>query len=1106
MGAELPSGTVTLLLGDVEGSSQMWDRDASGARSAMAGLQALVDELVGTFDGARPLEQGEGDSFVAAFTRPSDAIAFALEIQRRLGAGLTRVRIGIHTGEVELREDGRYDGPTIIRTARLRDMGHGGQTLVSDATRILAQDALPDDAGVLDLGTHRLKGLDRPEHVWQLTHPDLGAEFPPLRSVEAKKGNLPVQLTSFVGREAEVAEVQQLIATNRHVTLTGAGGCGKTRLAIESIARLDDGFDDGVWFCDLGPLADPDALAQTLRVAMGLREDPLQSDVHVLCAHLAESDALIVIDNCEHLIEASAALADSLLRSCAHVTVLTTSREPVGVPGEVSWRVPSLSMPDDAASPAELEKFDAIRLFVERARQVRPGFAVTAENASAVVEICARLEGIPLAIELAAARVRVLSVHQVVEGLNDRFRLLGRGARTLLARQQTLEASVGWSHDLLTEAQRIVLRRLSVFAGSFSLEAAENVVAGDDVDPAEVLELVTQLVDRSLVVADEATGEVRYRLLETIRHYARQRLVDSGEASAIAARHLDWNTAWARMQFVPYFAGQRGFDEVVTRIDGEYDNIRAAVEWAIVGGNAEAGIRLAVCLQGQGAGASGLRDVQTKKWLETLLQSSDLSDKARCDGWLALATVESFVGAPDAIAQAGMQALSLARSLESPRRIAEALQHVGFGEMMIDPAAGIRRLDESIAIARENGHVRTLVAALFSKTSLLGWAGPQAVAALDELRALGAERSPVLGAPIRAGYGAQLVYAGRIDEGEAEIRIGEAEIEATDNRYWRPIGALMLGIVAALRGNRTDSSRCFDEGIRAAEEAGFARNAGVWQAIPTIFATQDGDFERVERYVERILASFSGFGAMWRDEIAALAGTSRAVARVAAGDLPGARELIATGIEPSKGLPAFVVFSSFVSPIHALVVRALGEIAEAESHAHSALEDTAEKRIWVFAPDALDVAAALRGDVGADVDAVRLFAAADAARTRMGTVRAPNPIFDAGAEIATVRERLGEESFSEAWTEGEALSIEDAVAYATRGRGPRQRPATGWDALTPTELKVVALVAEGLSNPQIAERLFISRRTVSTHLTHVFAKLGVSSRAELATEATKRAI
>ncbi len=427
----LPTGTVTLLLADVEGSTRLWETQPEQMTAAIARLNQVVCDVVAAHDGVRPVEQGEGDSFVAAFARASDAVACALELQRAPLAPI-RLRIGVHTGEVQLRDEGNYAGPTINRTARLRDLAHGGQTVLSGATEVMVVDRLPPDTWLTDLGSHLLRDLPRPERVVQLCHPDLVNEFPPLRvSGTVASTRLPMQLTSFVGRDAQLTQLRELLAQNRVVTLTGAGGVGKTRLAIQAAAQMAPEFGDGVWYVDLAPITDPDLVPVTVARALGLPDQPGRSTMDSLLRFVRDRQMLVVLDNCEHLLDASAELIVAVLSAAARLTLLATSREAIGVAGEVSWRVPSLSLAGEA-----------IELFTDRARHARPDFAVSADNAAAVGEICARLDGVPLAIELAAARVRALSLAEIIDSLHDRFRLLTGGARTAVRRQQTLRASV----------------------------------------------------------------------------------------------------------------------------------------------------------------------------------------------------------------------------------------------------------------------------------------------------------------------------------------------------------------------------------------------------------------------------------------------------------------------------------------------------------------------------------------------------------------------------------------------------------------------------------------------------------------------------------------
>src|ERR1700733_8824580 len=558
----LPTGTVTLLLADVEGSTRLWETQPEQMTVAMARMNQMVTETIATHSGVRPVEQGEGDSFVAAFARASDAVACALELQRAPLAPI-RLRIGIHTGEIQLRDEGNYAGPTINRTARLRDLGHGGQTLLSGATEALVLDGLPDDVWLSDLGTHSLRGVTRPERVMQLCHPDLVNDFLPLRVAKAViSQRLPVQFTSFVGRHEQLGQVRELLTQNRLVTLTGAGGAGKTRLAVQIAGQLSGEFGDGVWYVDLAPITDPQLVPVTVARALGLPDQPGRSTMDTLTRFLADRQMLVVLDNCEHLLDASATLVNTLLATAPALTLLTTSREPIGVPGEVSWRVPSLSL-----------RTEAIDLFTDRARHARPEFVVTDDNAAVVAEICARLDGLPLAIELAAARVRALSLAEILESLHDRFRLLTGGARTAVRRQQTLRASVDWSHALLTEPERVLFRRLSAFLGGFDLDAAQTVAGGGDIQRYQVLDQLTLLVDKSLVVTDNTGAVTRYRLLETGRQYALEKLGESGEADAVRSRHRDHYTALAALLDAP--AGI-DYEQRIEQADTEIDNLRAA--------------------------------------------------------------------------------------------------------------------------------------------------------------------------------------------------------------------------------------------------------------------------------------------------------------------------------------------------------------------------------------------------------------------------------------------------------------------------------------------------------------------------------------------------
>ena len=584
----LPTGTVTFLLTDVEGSTVAWQRHPESMPAAIARHDAIVAEAIVRWFGARPVEQGEGDSVVAAFSRATDAIAAALDVQIALQrevwpAGVQlRVRIGVHTGEAVQRDEGNYVGTAIIRTARIRDAANGGQILVSESAAAVAGDALPDGAALVGVGAHRLKGLDRPEQLWLLTHPDLMAVGGALRTLDTFRHNLPAETTPLIGRVVELAALAEELGRERLVTLTGSGGVGKTRLAARVGTDLLDGFPGGVWWVDLAPLRDPGAIGSTLLAALGANEDGSRPAIEIARDRLSGASALVVFDNCEHLVADAAAAIESLRRGCPNLVVLATSREPLGLPGEVTWRVPSLSVParDTGFDVEALDGFDAIRLFVECARRARPDLRLSVVQVKAVVDICQQLDGIPLAIELAAARCRQLPPERIADDLGQRFRLLTGGARTVLPRQQTLLASVEWSHELLDDDERRVLRRLSVCSARFgsvwpsrsaprraiSTSGRSWIWSGDSSTRASCSSTSTPTVT--------ARAGAEYRLLETVRHYALDRARDAGELALLRDAHADW---WiAELERID--ARQPTWD-VLDLLSRHLLDLRAALDW-----------------------------------------------------------------------------------------------------------------------------------------------------------------------------------------------------------------------------------------------------------------------------------------------------------------------------------------------------------------------------------------------------------------------------------------------------------------------------------------------------------------------------------------------
>lgn len=560
----MPSGTVTFLFTDLEGSTRLWERCPEAMRGALARHDAIIRDAIEGHDGY--VVKTTGDGFHAAFETAHDAVDAAVTAQLALGrepwgsTGSLAVRMGLHTGEVELR-DGDYYGSAVNRAARLMGVAHGGQVVVSTATSELVRGGPVE---LLDLGEHRLRDLDAVERLFQIAHPDLAREFPPLQSSDELVGNLPVQPNRFVGRAATLEKICVLVLDTPVVTLTGPGGVGKTRLGLETASRLQPEFLDGAWVVDLAPVSTADRVAAVMLETLGYTLAGGEDDVSGLCVRLRRRQLLLVIDNCEHMVASVATVVNAVSASAPDIRVIATSREGLGIPAERV--VPIAPLATDADG-------DAVELFVARARAARPDFALDAATTPTVVELCRRLDGIPLAIELAAARTRSMAPAKILERLDERFRMLTGGSRTAVARHQTLQAAVDWSYELLSDAERAVLDRLSVFAGAFSLEAAEVVASDDDIDAFDVLEHVGALVDKSLVVADP--GAETYRLLETIRQYAAGRLVVAGSAAQVRARHAEYY----RTMTVEMATVGTGNFAAFDRIAADLENLRLMLDW-----------------------------------------------------------------------------------------------------------------------------------------------------------------------------------------------------------------------------------------------------------------------------------------------------------------------------------------------------------------------------------------------------------------------------------------------------------------------------------------------------------------------------------------------
>jgi len=828
----LPSGTVTFLFTDIEGSTKLAQQYPDAMPTLLARHHEILHRSVEAHGGY--VFQIVGDSFAIAFHSASDAIIAALDAQRLLQneswmPAPIKVRMGIHTGTSHLNDTSAptvYSGyATLASTQRIMSAGHGGQILLSGATRELVRDALPVNAELFDLGEKRLKDLLRPEHLYQLNITGFLTTFPPLKTLDSFPNNLPTQLTSFIGRENEIAEVKQELEAYRLVTLTGSGGTGKTRLSLQVAADVLDHFDHGVWFVELAPLTDPDLIPQTILSTIGVQEQQGESPLDVLKEYLHEKQTLIVLDNCEHLVSASAQVVNKLLNAAPNLKIMASSREALGVKGEASYPVPSLSLPDVRHLPTieQLSQYEAVRLFIDRVLLVAPHFTMDKDNAPFIAQICYRLDGIPLALELAAARVKVLSVEQISKRLDDRFRLLTGGARTALPRQQTLRALIDWSYDLLSENEHLLLRRLSVFAGGWTLEAAEEVCSGAGLETFDVLDLLSQLVNKSLVVVVEGSQsrETRYRMLETIRQYAREKLAESGESDVVCGQHLDFFLSIA-LRFEQEVHGPQALS-FVKRVNTEQDNLREAMNWAGESGQAQSGLRLGFALHyywlTYGYWSLG------RESLERLLPCSEASEPSivRADalnlaGDLAMqqgdlkaawAFLEESKAIGQALGEAGKPSLGWARAL------------LGQSWMDHDTAMAQRELDESIILLRAAGETWRFAVALNFRGDLAESQGD-----LVQARQLYSESLVILrnmgdtwtGATATIGLGRIFYDLGEYTNATAHLQPGLEVFRIIGGKHIIPGVLGYLGSIALLQGNAEQATLYFDERLSMVRE------------------------------------------------------------------------------------------------------------------------------------------------------------------------------------------------------------------------------------------------------------------------------------------------
>jgi predicted ATPase/class 3 adenylate cyclase/DNA-binding CsgD family transcriptional regulator len=1003
----LPSGMVTLVFTDIEGSVRLWEVGREAMVEASARHNRIVREQIEAAGGQ--VFKTVGEVFRAVFADPAAALASAVAIQRAIGAELwppglpIKVRIALHSGAC-VERDGDYFGPVVSRVDRLLAVGHGGQVLVTGAAYELLADRLPGGIGLRDLGEHRLKDLGRADRVFQVTGAGLAEGFGPLRSLDdpALRHNLPSQATSFVGRAAELAELRSLVSGgSRLVTIAGPGGIGKSRLALQVAADALDGAGDGVWLVELAPVAEPELVARTMAAVLQVSEEPGRPMLDTLVEAVGDRSLLVVLDNAEHVLGAAAKLADALMRSCPRAYLLVTSREPLGVSGEHVFRVPPLPVPPaDLAAPGRLAAFESVQLFAERASLYRQGFALDAANAAAVAAVCVRLDGIPLALELAAARLGSLSVSEISSRLDQRFRLLTGGSRTALPRHQTLRALIDWSYDLLNPEEQIVLGRLSVFAGGWTLAAAEAVTSAGDSGQWQVLDHLASLVDKSLVLAEEIQGSTRYRLLETVRHYATERLDLRASRSALdetRAGHRDYYLGLVETAGVHL----RGPDEAVwlDRLEVEFDNIRAALAFSVADpDSAESGLRLAAGLhwfcnmRGHG--------VEVLEALNALLERPDARTptRARARALTASCHLRDRFADDSAVPSLAGEAIRIARGLADDAITADALSELcWFRYEHGDLPAALAQIDEAVGLARTAGDPRLIAELLSHRAVFEGEDGDMDAAFADQEEALTLSRAT--GDNYRlaitlANFGVDELAAGEL--GAARAHLQEANMLADNLGYPNLAAALRenLGFVDLVDADPRNARRLFLDSLDTARITG-------------------------------VKSSYS------RGALLGLA--------LAAG---------------ADGDPT--------------------------------------------------VAATLHGV--ADEHAGRAFAGIEVGlRDR---------------DHARLRATLGDAAFEAAYRHGRTLSQADAIALASAAAEPdpgvastvsvpaagQATPGSSAGPLSDREREIVALLAGGATDAQIAERLFLSVNTVRSHLERIRDKTGARRRTELVRYAVQAGI
>ena len=1042
---DLPSGTVTLLFTDIEGSTHLLQQLGDRYASVLAEWRHLLRASFQEWNGHEVDTQG--DAFFVAFARATDAVLASVEVQRALAnhpwpeGAAVRVRMGLHTGEPTLTSEG-YVGLDVHRTARIMSAGHGGQVLLSQATCNLVEQDLPDDVSLRDLGEYRLKDLGRPRHLFQLDIPGLPADFPRLRTLDTYPNNLPVQLTPFIGREQELTAVCDLLRREevQLLTLTGPGGTGKTRLGLQVAAELSDFFDDGVFFVNLAPINDPELVVPTIAETLGIREGAGQSLFERLKEDLRHKQMLLLLDNFEQVVSAAVQVVD-LLVACPRLKIIVTSREVLHVRVEHEFAVPPLPLPDLKHLPnlAALSHYAAVALFISRAQAVKPDFQMTNANARAIAEICARLDGLPLAIELAAARIKLLPPQALLARLGQRLVVLTSGTRDVPERQQTLRNTIAWSYNQLGAAEQRLFRRLSVFAGGCTLEAIESVCAAlnDGDEAGQVVDRIASLIDKSLLQQTEPEGdEPRLVMLETIREYGLERLTVNAEMEATQQAHAVYYLALAE-EAEPHLKGaEQG--RWFARLEQERDNLRSALTWLLEAATrgrgeekgkqqAERALRLGVALYYFWDSTGRWREGRT--FLEQgLTVGEGVAAPVRAWALCAAAILISDPGDPDR---------------------AQAL------------------IEEGLALFRELGDTAGMAHAL-EALAFVPWARSQYAVArsyLEEAKALFQE-------------------------------VGDA--------WNRGLCLTQLARVAITQGEYDRARALLEEGRQLYSALGDQYRVGwVLYLLARVLFLSGSDLTEVQALAEQSLALLRTAG---DESFAPYVLNLLGQMRLQQGERVLARELfeasVATVKETSRD--PLVTAEALIGLAHVAALQ--GEVAAARALYQESLVHLHEVDNKEFIPACLEGLADMVAAQGEPAWAARLWGAAESLREAIGTPLPPVYGADYEHSVAATRTPLGERVFAAAWAEGRSMTpvqaldakgpvtIPQPLSTVSSPAAP-VKPAVAYpDGLTAREVDVLRLLAQGLTDAQIAEQLVISPRTVNNHLTSIYSKIQVSSR------------